>query len=61
MFLRKRSNIQIGHLTGTSPAFGFLWVGEERRYRLTTFVIHRPETGRKLVELHCDTCGASAP
>lgn len=58
MPLREQSIVQIGHLTGTSPAFGFLWIGEERRYRLTSLVVNRPATGRKLVELHCDTCHA---
>lgn len=55
---REQTVIRIGHLTGTSPAFGFLWIGEERRYRLTAHVIRRPATGKKLVELQCDTCGA---
>lgn len=56
--LREQSIVQIGHLTGTSPAFGFIWIGEERRYELTGFVIRRPPTGKKLVELHCDSCDA---
>jgi len=58
MPLRERSTVRIGHLTGTSPAFGFLWIGEERRYRVTTHVIRRPASGEAIVELHCDDCDA---
>jgi hypothetical protein len=58
MPLREETIIRIGHLTGTSPAFGFIWVGEERRYQLTSLVVRRPPTGRKLLELECATCGA---
>ncbi|MDN3241753.1 hypothetical protein [Glycomyces tritici] len=56
--LREQSTVRIGHLTGTSPAFGFVWIGEERRYDLTGFQIRRPATGDKVVELHCDNCDA---
>lgn len=56
--LREQSTIRVGHLTGTSPAFGFVWIGEERRYALTGFTVRRPATGEKIVELHCDSCDA---
>jgi hypothetical protein len=56
--LREQSTVRIGHLTGTSTAFGFVWIGEERRYDLTGFQIRRPATGEKVVELHCDNCDA---
>lgn len=56
--LRERSTVRIGHLTGTSTAFGFIWIGEERRYDLTGFEVRRPAADEKIVELRCDTCGA---
>ncbi|GAA2147440.1 hypothetical protein [Glycomyces algeriensis] len=56
--LREQSTVRIGHLTGTSTTFGFIWIGEERRYDLTGFQVRRPATGEKIVELRCDSCGA---
>lgn len=58
MPLREETTIRIGHLTGTSPAFGFIWIGEERRYQLTSLAVRRPPTGEAILELECATCGA---
>ncbi|MEV3936460.1 hypothetical protein AB0K52_10850 [Glycomyces sp. NPDC049804] len=57
MPLREETTIRIGHLTGTG--FDVLSTERKRRYTVTTRRIRRPATGKALVELHCDRCGAA--
>jgi hypothetical protein len=56
--MNEQSTVIVGHLTDTSPAFGFIWVGEERRYRTTAFQVRRPAEGKTLLELRCEECDA---
>lgn len=52
------STVRVGHLTETRPASGFLWWGEEKRYRVFTVQVRRPAEGVELVDLRCKECDA---
>lgn len=58
MALSERSTVRVGHLTETRPASGFLWWGEEQRYRVFAVAVRHPAEGVALVDLRCEVCDA---
>lgn len=54
--LREESTVYVGHQYDSSPAFGFLWIGTETRYRTAAHLVRRPASGETVIEIQCATC-----